>query len=308
MLVLVGTGCSTEFTSSLTAEEATDQLVFDVGTQVTVRPTVMGVGGMIVGWLGADSEEREVVLTQWTPGEGAGLSWSITTQVETDESIAARQAHETTYAEMPIGEEIPDAPDVKYVDVVQEGTVSTKALGDGTKLLMPDMWTEGGAGEVEETLIWLSRAQYDELSSTRKTTLSFGLFDESLAKVEEVGGKLQGYIDQIVSIFDDKDATVTEGEDVEEEIVETDGADLTTVEASGDWGTYSLSIDGIRTTVRTIEAENSFGSVTVLASPENPIVLEVQLTPLAQGNLEVLTPGGFVEGFAGYEVSAITTK
>jgi hypothetical protein len=306
MLVLVGTGCSTEFTSSLTAEEATDQLVFDVGTQVTVRPTIMGVGGMIVGWLGADSDEREVVLTEWVPGESVGLSWSITTEVETEESVAAREAHDTTYAEMPIGEDIPDAPEPEYSDVVQEGTVSTKALDDGATLLMPDMWTQGSAGEVAETLIWLSSAQYEELTSTRKTTLSFGLFDESLAKVEEVGGKLQGYIDQIASIFDDKDATVTE-EEVEEE-VEIDDDDLTTIEASGDWGSYSLSIDGIRTSVRTIEASNSFGSVTILASPENPIVLEVQLTPLAQGNLEVLTPGGFVDGFAGYEISEITTK
>ncbi len=306
MLILVGTGCSTEFTSSLTAEEATDQLVFDVGTQVRVRPTIMGVGGIMVGWLGADSEEREVTLTEWAPGEGAALSWSITTQVETAESVSARQTHESAYAEVPVGEDIPDAPDLEYEDVVQEGTVSTRALSTGTTLLMPDMWIEGSAGEVEETLIWLSRAQYDELSSTRKTTLSFGLFDESLAKVEEVGGKIQGYIDQIASIFDDKDEDSEEG--VEEEVVEAEGDDLTTIEASGDWGTYSLSIDGIRTTVRTIEAENSFGSIKVLASPENPIVLEVQLTPLAQGNLEVLTPGGFVEGFAGYEVSTITTK
>ena len=306
MLVLVGTGCSTEFTSSLTAEEATDQLVFDVGTQVTVRPTIMGVGGMIVGWLGADSDEREVVLTEWVPGESVGLSWSITTEVETEESVAAREAHDTTYAEMPIGEDIPDAPEPEYSDVVQEGTVSTKALDDGATLLMPDMWTQGSGGEVAENLIWLSSGKYEELTSTRKTTLSFGLFDESLAKVEEVGGKLQGYIDQIASIFDDKDATVTE-EEVEEE-VEIDDDDLTTIEASGDWGSYSLSIDGIRTSVRTIEASNSFGSVTILASPENPIVLEVQLTPLAQGNLEVLTPGGFVDGFAGYEISEITTK
>ena len=306
MIVLVGTGCATDFTSSLTPEEAIDSFSFSVGTQLTIRPTVLGVGGFIVDLLGSDAEEREVELTTWEPGSGVGLSWSITTKEETEESKAAREAYDTTYAEVPIGEEIPDAPEPDYLEVVQEGNLSTNSLESGTTLLMPDLWIEGDAGSVDENLIWLSSAQYEELVSTRSTTLSFGLFDESLAKIEDVGGTLQGYIDQVASLFDSDDASGVEEE--VEETVETEGVDLTKVEASGDWGSYSLKVDGVRLTVRTIEAKNNFGSVTVLANPDNPLVLEVKLTPLAQGNLEVLTPGGFAEGFTGYEITEIKTK
>ena len=298
-LVLFGAGCAAQVTSTLTAEEAAQMLSFASGAEVVLQPTVLGVGGQIVDWLGAESDERVVKVESWTVGESADLSWSITTQEETEASAAAREAHEAQYAETPIGEEIPDAPEVEYQDVVVEGTISTSALDDGDRLLLPSLWTEGEAGEVEETLIWLSRVQYDELVNTRKTTLSFGLFDESLAQIEDVADQVQSYIDQLATLIPgDTD------EGAEEEVEE----DLLDLEASGDWGEYTVTIDGVVSSVRVIEAKNRFGSLRILANAENPLVLEVQLTPFAQGNLETLTPDGFVEGFAGYEVTEIRTK
>ncbi len=302
MLVLIGTGCLSQTPSEVSLEEATDTLLLSVGAQITLQSTVLGIGGQIADWLGSDSDKRVVTIDSWVPSQQAGISWSITTTVETQASLAAREAWDQAYAKGPVGTQIPDEPEPVMEDQVQAGTVSSGALASGTSLLLPESWSQGDGGDVQQTLIWLSRAQYDELSSTRETDFSFGLFDENLAQIESTASDVQGFLESLYALLplDDDDASTTQAEPIVE--------DPTRITADVDWGAYLLTLDGQKTRVRTIEASNSFGSLTVLASPENPLVLEVQLTPLAQGNLDVLTPGGFSEGFAGYEVTSITTK
>ena len=64
----------------------------------------------------------------------------------------------------------------------------------------------------------------------------------------------------------------------------------------------------MRTTVRVIEAKNAFASYKILANVDNPLILEIQLTPLSQGNLELLSKNGISEGFGGYEITQINKK
>jgi hypothetical protein len=298
--MLLGFGCAGSTVSDLTPEEASVSLGLAAGSEIVVRPTVLGLGGKIVDIFGGESDERLITITQWTPGTSVGVSWSITTDVETAASVAAREAYDAEYGQTAVGEEVPDAPEPVYEDTIKSGNLSSASLADATMLRLPELWSEGDAGVSETSLIWISRAQYDELVSTRSTQLSLGLFDESLMQVEEVTSSLTEYVEKIKSLWP--------GETVEEAVQEQTTSDLLTVEAQSDWGAYTLLVDGTRTTVQTIEAKNAFANYTILANPENPLILELRLTPLSQGNLEVLSPSGFIEGFGGYEVSQINLK
>ncbi|KKW31412.1 MAG: hypothetical protein UY76_C0058G0005 [Candidatus Uhrbacteria bacterium GW2011_GWA2_52_8d] len=302
-LLLVGAGCVATEVSSLTPEEATASLSFVSGNELVIRPTVLGVGGKIVGWLGADEEERAVTIDSWTAGERVGLSWSIKTQVETAGSKAAQSAYDVQVASSPVGTEIPEPPEPTYEERVVEGTIASTSMKSTQTLMLPEAWPEEEVGEVEASLVWLSRDNYEELVNTRKTKVSLGLFDESLLKVEDATGRIKSVVDSISGLL--SSVTGSTKEPVEE-AVDTDS--LLTLEAEADWGEFTLLVDNVRTTVRVIEAKNAFASYKILANVDNPLILEIQLTPLSQGNLELLSKDGISEGFGGYEVTRINVR
>ena len=177
-------------------------------------------------------------------------------------------------------------------------------MGDARKLMLPDLWPESDAGNQEAvSLMWLSREQYDELYNTRSTELSLGLFDESLQQYEDLTETVESYWDRINTFISE----VTGNDDSTVAAVDEDNDEgsVIDIEAEGDWGEYTLVVDGVRMTVRTIEAKNNFGSYTILANIDNPLLLEIKLTPLAEGSLDALNPSNLAEGFSGYEVSNI---
>ncbi|MFA4846079.1 MAG: hypothetical protein WC654_05980 [Patescibacteria group bacterium] len=300
-LILLGLGCSSGTVSSLSAEDATASLSLTSGSKIVLRPTVLGLGGKIVDLLGGEADERIISITQWTAGDSVSLSWSSTSQTETAASVAAREAYESKYGETAIGEDVPKAPEPSFEDTTKSGTLRSETLHSAGELSLPEHWIQGDGGTSDTSLIWIGRVQYDELVATRSTTLSLGLFDESLLQVQEATSTLTSYLDRIKSLWP--------GEaNQNEEPVEAQTEDLLTVQADADWGQYTLLVDGTRTAVQTIEASNAFATYTILANPDNPLILELRLSPLSQGNLEVLSPSGFIEGFGGYEISQINLK
>jgi len=286
--------------SDLSPEEATQTLDLQNGDQIVVRPTVLGVSGSVSGLLWKQTtQEREITLDHWVANQSTSLSWSITTQVQTEESIAKQEEYETTYASSPVGTAIPPAPEPMYQDVVTQGSISSELLQDSQTLLLPEMWPEGSVGTVDQSLIWLSRSTYDQLVSTRKAEVSLGLFDESLMKVEDATGEVKSIVDDIsdfVSAIMSKESSTAQQEEA------TTTESLLSLEANPEWGTYTLLVNGVKTSVRTVEAKNAFASYKILANEENPLILEILLTPLSQGSLELLNPDGLLEGFGGYEV------
>ncbi|MBI4256581.1 hypothetical protein HY626_00825 [Candidatus Uhrbacteria bacterium] len=305
-LLFVGAGCTTTNVSSLTPEEAAASLSFLAGNKLVTRPTVLGVGGKIVGWLGGEEEERTVTIDSWIAGEQVSLSWFIKTQVETEASKTAQQSYDAQYASSPIGTEIPEPPEPAYEERVVEGTIASTSIKSADTLMLPEAWLEGDAAEVGASLIWLSRDAYEELVSTRKTKVSLGLFDESLLKVEDATGRIKSVVDSISGLLSSVTGSAQESIEAEEEPVDTDS--FLTLEADPDWGEFTLLVDDVRTTVRVIEAKNAFASYKILANVDNPLILEIQLTPLSQGNLELLSKDGISEGFGGYEITQINKK
>ncbi|MDG1950753.1 MAG: hypothetical protein P8J32_08140 [bacterium] len=306
-LTLIGSGCITEPVQSITPEEAATSLSLLVGDTLSVKPTVLGVSGQVVGWLGGEDEPRVITLTQWEPGNIAALDWVITHQVETDTSIQTRETYDTQYAEVPIGVDIPEEPEPEYEELTESGSVRTQSLADASTLLLPEYWLSQDMGTVNESLLWISSAQYDELVNTRKANISLGLFDESLARIEETTDKLSTVTDDLKNLLAPLaeyglwEASDTPPEDVQAQADQ----DLITVQADGDWSTYYVKINGERTGVRAIKASNAFATYKILANPDNPLVLEIQLTPLSQGNLD-LGSIDLIDGFGGYEITEIT--
>ena len=191
-----------------------------------------------------------------------------------------------------------------YEEQVVSGMIASESLASADLLSLPEAWQEGDAGVSESSLIWLSRSHYDELVNTRATVVSLGLFDESLMRVQDATNQFTSIVDKLSGLLDP--ILGTDEQPVEE--TEADTQSLLTLQANPAWGEYVLLIDGVKTSVRVVEAKNAFASYTILANAENPLILEIQLTPLSRGSLELLSSEGFTEGFGGYEVTQINQK
>lgn len=298
-LLCMGAGCIPT-TSQVPTEEATQSLSFVVGDELFVRPTVFGIGGEVVEWLGQESGAMTMQLTAWEE-EQVSLSWKKDVEQETQDSQASRASFRTFYANAPIGADIPPEPEPYYETVQVEGTASTESLNDSHELSLPFMWEPESDSGKGTSLIWLSHAQYEELVSTRSTQLSLGLFDESLEAVATVQAGISSAVDWVTGVIGPI-AGIDHWTDTDEaEEIRT----MLTLEADQAFGEYTLTVNGERTKVQTIQAENAFATFTILANEENPLVLEIRLKPLAQGQVNVFTKEGLAEGFAGYEIYAI---
>ena len=115
----------------------------------------------------------------------------------------------------------------------------------------------------------------------------------------------KSFIDQLGGFFSSLTGNDSQSTTESEEVITKN---TTTIEADSSWGVFSLEVDGVRTKVRVVEAKNAFARYKILANPENPLILEIQLAPLSQGNLKFLSKEGLAKGFGGYEISEINLK
>lgn len=231
--------------------------------------------------------DREITVTDWTAGERASIEWFETYDRETAESIAARTAAEHATG---VGE-TPNIPDAVYETISLAGTLATASLATGDRIRLPSDWPEGVVEARDgHTLIWLSKKQYDELASTRHTQLSLGAIDAGLSRVAD---GIQTVKDLIGTVTGDNSAAAVQPA-------------ITEIEADVEWGTYALSWNGADVRVQTIRAENQFARYTILANPDNPLILAVELKPWAFST-EALGILGADLNLDGYEITKMST-
>lgn len=258
---------------------------FTTGSNFTIDQTWLGVSVPNEDEYG----KKEVTVTDWQLGQSAALSWTMREYRETADSKIAR---ENAMKNVGVGEEA-NVPEAVYEDVVVNGTLKTDALQNAERILLPSYWPEGeyDVSGSENSLVWLSREQYDELVSTRSSHVQLGLFDSTLKDIID-------FTDNAKDALSRLQGKIAAGE--------TTNKDFTKLTADGDWGSYTMMIEGTEETVKTIEASNAFARYTILANPENPLILAVNLRPWALGP-NMLTSLNELKSLVGYQVTAIQT-
>lgn len=285
-IILLGAGCTSTITET-EAKDAAEAVDLSQGSKITLRQTVFGLGGVFAETMAGDNlAEYQVSINSFAPADSVSFAWSSEAQQETAASIAAREAYDA--ATHPVGD-TSTAPTPVYETINKTGNFSSSALDNAINVLLPAYWSEGEQSFEDNSIVWLSKEQYDNLVNTKIATLSLGLFDEKISSLLEISDKVQGALNALQQ----KAAAASQSEDIYK------------LTAADDWKTYSLTVDGAEKTVRTIEASNWFGSYVILANADNPLILKATLNPFALGSFDLSSP---LSSFLGYEVTEITTK
>jgi hypothetical protein len=287
LFLLLGAGC-------------TGNLPFLSDKELPVAPvegTDIGVGtGFVIDqtWMGVnvpnkdDYGKKTVKVEEWKPNESGKISWSMREYRETEDSKVAR---ENAAKNVPIGETA-NIPEPKYEDVVIGGTLTTDSLDNAERIMLPSYWPEGDydvRGD-NNSLLWLSKAQYDELVSTRSSHIQLGLFDTKLQDIINFTTSAKNVLDRLQGKIGSS---------------ETTNKDFTKLNADGDFGTYTLMVNGVETKVKTITASNTFAKYVILANPENPLILKTTLRFFALGPLTLLHFSE-LKALVGYEIISLT--
>lgn len=288
-IVLIGGGCTQPVVSPEHDGEVAERLSFSSGDQFALRETFLGVSGSVVDFLGGSSTTRTIHLEDWQPDVSARVVWSMNTREETQASREAREQYDGQYGHTPVGTHIPEPPEPVMEDTVQSGVFHLSALAESDHVLLPHFWSQGEQTFEQNSLLWISRKQYQELAQTRHAQINLGLFDDSLAYAQSLSDRAKDLVNWLTKSTE-----------------EASRPGVLMVEARPAWGSYQLTINGETQSVRTLEAENEFARYTILANENNPLILEVVISPMARGSLNVFTKRGLFESFVGYEVTSIT--
>lgn len=289
LIALTGTGCISAPVSEQRPDEAASVLQLSPQSEIVLRETVLGLGGPFVRLFKQEDEERHLVLEGWHAGVDASAVWSRERDEETEASKQARAAYDAQYANAPIGSDLPEPPAAVFETIKESGTLQTNALSDATSIWIPLFWEVDKQGGDETSLIWLSQAQYDELFQTRHTQVNLGLFDDSVSYAVGLTDQVKNFVERIKG-----------------NTADTEEKSVLDIEADIDWGTYTLLVNGVTTEVQTIRAQNAFARYTILANRQNPLILELMLSPASRGSLNVFSRESLGKAFWGYEVVSIT--
>ncbi|HBP00093.1 MAG: hypothetical protein UU48_C0015G0010 [Candidatus Uhrbacteria bacterium GW2011_GWF2_41_16] len=270
--LLIGVGCPFKTPDSdlnLKAKEAAEALHFDAGDTFVIQRTVFGFGGLAEAFAGEETKQ-EVTLEQIIPGNSVTLSWkTVFPQKKEDGS---------------------------FENKTKTGRLTSSTLEKGTHLFLPAFWQEGDQTLEDQTLIWLSKKQYEELLQTGKTHISLGLLDEKITSVLRLTDALQN----AWNALQQKAGEVSKNQDVTEV---TSSNYFTETEKF-----QTLMVNGVLINVRVIQASNWFASYVILANPENPLVLKVTPNPLSSGSFNPHAPLDILSASLGYEIREIHTK
>lgn len=149
------------------------------------------------------------------------------------------------------------------------GTIRSRARTSG--LLLPSHW-EATDVRTDDMTLWLSPEVFSALAEETDTHVSFGLFDDQLARgiatLEQVNAWLVRFGQQPIASVD---------------------ADPTRLSFLSR-GRFTLLVNGKVKTVETLEAGNWAARMTVLHNPDMPLILAVKLTPAAYGPDAAVSP------------------
>lgn len=282
-LATVFSGPTTSTFKGVSAHDAAQKINLVPGSVIEMRQTFLGFGAKLAAALAGENKEdvRVIVVDRFAPMNVADASWKLSTKVEADSSVKAREdARKQGKTE----------PEPVMVDKASEGTIQGFNLKDGHSLYLPAFWPESAtATSLGATGIWLSDDQFQSLSRNRVATLDFGLldatFNNAVAKIsdfKDAFAKLEGQADAVGNRTD---------------VFKLDG-DKDPVE-------WPLTVNGQDVKVEVLKAHTWFGEIVVLNNRQNPLVLKATLNPLTAGAADAFTNLGALKALVGYEVTEL---
>lgn len=264
---------------NVSPKEATAKINLVPGSTIETRQTFLGFGAKVAAALAGEKKEgtRVIVVERFAPRQTANLSWKLSSKVEAESSVKARE--EATRLKKPV-------PEPVMVDSVAIGKLIGVNLNDAHMLFPPSYWQEkDDASAFGTSGIWVSGNVYDDLDRNRVSTLDFGLFDPAL---QGAVGTSSDFKDILAGL----ERTVKGIED---------RVDVFKLSGEKDLVEWPLKVNGKDITVEAIRAKNWFGEIVVLHNSQNPLVLKATFNPAAS-LISGLAP---LKALFGYEVTSL---
>ncbi len=282
LLILLGAGCvSVPF---LVPEVTATDIDVTTGSSLVLMEKTLGLPMMP----GKNGRETIVTVDELERTDTTTVSWQRKEERETE---ASKQARQDAIRRIAQGEDIV-RPEPIYEQITVAGTVKSEGLDDAHRLLLPMFWPEGTGKPVvqKSSVLWLSKAQYQELIEKNETEIQLSAVDAGLQDVVDLAAVAQ---EQLQKLTGNNGAHV-------------DSYGLTKAKFVG-VNDFTLIYNDKKIRVPVMEIENGLATYTVLADPENPLVLEVNLKAWSYG-AEVLEALKIETELSGYKVSSITNK
>lgn len=284
LLLLLGVGC-VEVPFLVPNAEAS-RVELKMGSSVVLTEKVVGLPVLPGNKKGI---ETVVIIDEIERTDTTTLSWHREEQRETEASLQAKQEALQRIAQ---GEDIVK-PETIYENVTVTGTVKSEGLDDAHRILLPTLWPEDDGKPVvqKSSVLWLSTGQYQELLDNGETEIQLSAVDAGLQDVVDLAAVAQQHLQKLTG--GGGGAT-------------GDGPNLTKATLTGATE-FILTYNDKKIQVPAVMVENGLATYTVLADPENPLILEVNLKAWSYG-AEVLEALSIDTELAGYKVTSITTK
>lgn len=295
--LFMGAGCralpsSPDPAASLSAQAATDRLVFAPGDTFGVQQTFFGLGDLPSALWPAKEIERTVTVDVYVPKNTAGISWVAETEQETQISVQERVAYEKRMAERKKGEVYPPPPPVRSEIVKASGKLTGIDLLNSQTLGLPAYWTPGVLSMTDRSGVWLSQNAYGEFSRSSSTNVYFDLTSQA------AGDLLRSTKEwtEAVARLRREEVSVSPREEPARLVREAEPVD------------WPLVVNGTEQRVKAWRAKNAFGELVVLANNENPLILKATVNPALPGI------GGAVQGkvdwnkLFGYEIRHVEVQ
>jgi len=281
VLLFLGAGCVSLPFGTTVGEFEAEALDLPLGSSFDLSQGISTWG------MGPAPLVKHVTVEEHQAGKYAVLSWTMDIKRET---AASKTAREYAMTHAPVGEDA-KISDPVLDGVAEKGVVRSRSLDNAERILLPTYWPEGeiDVSESSDSLLWLSKAQYAELASTRSSHIQLGLFDSTLKGVIDFSDSAKSALDRL------------QGKIAAEP---TSNKDFTKLTASGNFGSAVIKLNGTDVRVKTIEASNAFAHYSILANPDNPIILKVTMLPWALGP-QMFFSLSELKGVLGYSITSI---
>ncbi len=266
---------------NVTPAEASKRINLVQGSRIMLRHTYLGQSAQQEASQAGDSLENVRVITveRFAPEHVAALGWTLNQRVETDASKKAREEYDKKLAEDP--DKAGKEPEVVTEVVSVNGRILDLNLKNSHGLYLPAYWPAEKTPSQDTSGIWLSRTNFEELTTTRNSTLYFNLFEPS-------------FYERLANSKDFKQAM--DSLDAQRKKVEgkTDPDIMKSETELSDW---TLKVNGKDTKVQVLKAKSWYGEIVVLNNVQNPLVIKLNLDPA------ISNP--FLQTLMGYEVTEL---